>query len=381
MLLPSAHDLARLAPRNAARERRCDAGRPRRWLGTALVLLGLGTANAQSPALVELATVERSPLSETLSLPGSLRAVNDAQLSPRIEGLIAKLEVDAGAQVKAGAPLLRLDDRLARLEVEALEAESAAAVASRDEAQRRVDEAEPLVAQRSLPQTELAARRAALAEAEAAVNAIRARLAAQREHLDRHLLRAPFAGVVAARLVDIGEWVTPSSPVLQLVDPDAVRLEVQVPQERFADIDADTRVEIEPDTAPGTRIAARIEARVPVSGGSGARTFLLQIVPSDADAALLPGTSARAHLSLDRSAAIGIPRDALLRHPDGGYSVYVAVEAEGALRAQRRPLKLGRESGLRVEVLEGLREGEQVVVRGNESLQEGQAIQVRAAGG
>lgn len=381
MLLPSAHDLARLAPRNAARERRCDAGHPRRWLGIALALLLLGTANAQSPALVELATVERSPLSETLSLPGSLRAVNDAQLSPRIEGLIARLDVDAGAQVKAGAPLLRLDDRLARLEVEALEAESAAAVASRDEAQRRVDEAAPLVAQRSLPQTELAARRAALAEAEAAVNAIRARLAAQREHLDRHVLRAPFAGVVAARLVDIGEWVTPSSPVLQLVDPDALRLEVQVPQERFADIDADTRVEIEPDTAPGTRINARIDARVPVSASGGARTFLLQIVPSDADAALLPGTSARAHLSLDRSATLGIPRDALLRHPDGGYSVYVAVEAEGALRAQRRPLKLGRESGLRVEVLEGLREGEQVVVRGNESLQEGQAIQVRAAGG
>jgi multidrug efflux pump subunit AcrA (membrane-fusion protein) len=105
------------------------------------------------------------------------------------------------------------------------------------------------------------------------------------------------------------------------------------------------------------------------------------VVPTDADAALLPGTSARAHLILDRSAALGIPRDALLRHPDGGYSVYVAVEAEGGLRAQRRPLRLGRESGLRVEVLEGLREGEQVVVRGNESLQDGQAIQVRAAGG
>ncbi len=354
---------------------------PRRWLGSVLAVLWAATASAQSPAVVELATVERSPLRETLSLAGSLRAVNDAQLSPRIEGLIAKLEVDAGAQVQAGAPLLRLDDRLARLAVEALEAESAAAMASRNEAQRRVDEAAPLVAQRSLPQTELAVRRAALAEAEAALNAVRARLAAQREHLDRHLLRAPFAGVVAARLVDIGEWVTPSSPVLQLVDPEALRLEVQVPQERFAEINADSRVEIEPDTAPGTRLNARIAARVPVSGGSGARTFLLQVVPADAGAALLPGSSARAHLSLDGSASLGIPRDALLRHPDGGYSVYVAVEAEGGLRAQRRPLQLGRESGQRVEVREGLREGEQVVVRGNESLQDGQPIQARAAEG
>ncbi|SDD44710.1 efflux RND transporter periplasmic adaptor subunit [Aquimonas voraii] len=354
--------------------------RPRR-LGALFALLCAAGAGAQSPAVVELARVERGALSETLSLSGSLRAVNDAQLSPRIEGLIATLEVDAGARVEAGAPLLRLDDRLARLEVEALEAESAATAAARDEARRRVDEAVPLVAQRSLPQTELAARRAALAEAEATMNAVRARLAAQRERLDRHLLRAPFTGVVAARLIDVGEWVTPSSPVLQLVDTGALRLEVQVPQERFADIDADTRVEIEPDTQAGTRFAARIDARVPVSGGSGARTFLLQIVPTAVDPALLPGTSARAHFRLSRGAALSIPRDALLRHPDGGYSVFVAKEVEVGLRAQRRPLRLGRESGLRVEIAEGLDEGERVVVRGNENLQDGQAIQVRAAGG
>lgn len=348
---------------------------------TLLALLWSASTAAQSPAVVELATVERSALSETLSLPGSLRAVNDAQLSPRIEGLIAELEVDAGARVEAGAALLRLDDRLARLAVEALESEAAAAAAARDEASRRVDEAAPLVAQRSLPQTELGARRAALAEAEAALSAARARLATQREHLERHLLRAPFAGVVAARLVDIGEWVTPGSPVLQLVDLDAVRLELQMPQERFADIDADTPVEIEPDTAPGTRIAARIDARVPVSGASGARTFLLQLVPAQTPVSLLPGTSARAHFRLSGGASLSIPRDALLRHPDGGYSVFVASEAEGGLRAQRRPLRLGRESGLRVEVHEGLSEGEQVVVRGNESLQDGQPIQARATEG
>lgn len=285
---------ARLATGAAAAPCRSRATGPRPWIGGVLTMLWAAAASAQSPAAVELVTVERSPLRETLSLAGSLRPVNDSQLSPRIEGLIAKLEVDAGAQVEAGAPLLRLDDRLARLAVEALEAESAAAEASRNEAQRRVDEATPLVAQRSLPQTELAVRRAALAEAEAALNAVRSRLAAQREHLDRHLLRAPFAGVVAARLVDIGEWVTPSSPVLQLVNPAALRLEVQVPQERFNEIDADSRVEIEPDTAPGTRLSARIAARVPVSGGGGARTFLLQVVPTDADAALLPGRAARA---------------------------------------------------------------------------------------
>lgn len=346
-----------------------------------LLALLASTAIGQTPPLVELASVERSPLAEVITLPGSLAAVRDAQLSPRIEGLVEALQVDAGTQVEAGTVLLRLDDTLARLAVSAVEAEEAAAGASRAEAQRRVQEAAPLVAQRSLPETELAARRAALAEAEAALSAAQARLQGERERLARHVLRAPFAGVVAARHIDIGEWVTPTTPVLRLVDLTALRLEVQAPQERFAEIDENTHVQIEPDTAPGTRIEARIGARVPVSGASGARTFLLQVLPTSLEHGLLPGTSARARFELSRAAVLSLPRDALLRHPDGGYSAFVAIEAEDGLRAQRRPLKLGRESGLRVEVVEGLAGDERVVVRGNESLQDGQPIQARASGG
>lgn len=346
------------------------------------MLLALLTATAigQTLPLVELASIERSPLTEVITLPGSLAAVRDAQLSPRIEGLVEALQVDAGSQVEAGTVLLRLDDTLARLAVSALEAEEAAARAGRTEAQRRVQEAEPLVAQRSLPGTELAARRAALAEAEAALSAAQARVQSEREHLARHVLRAPFTGVVAARHVDVGEWVTPTTPVLRLVDLTALRLEVQAPQERFAEIDEHTHVQIEPDTAPGTHIEARIGARVPVSGASGARTFLLQVLPIPQDHGLLPGTSARARFELSRAAVVSLPRDALLRHPDGGYSAFVAVETENGLRAQRRPLKLGRESGQRVEVIEGLNENERVVVRGNESLQDGQPIQARPSG-
>jgi len=92
--------------------------------------------------------------------------------------------------------------------------------------------------------------------------------------------------------------------------------------------------------------------------------------------ALLPGTSARARFTLAGSGGLRIPRDALLRHPDGGYSVFVAAGEPPT--AQRRPLTLGREADGQVEVLEGLSAGERVVVRGNETLREGQPLMISA---
>ncbi|MCG6116703.1 MAG: efflux RND transporter periplasmic adaptor subunit [Aquimonas sp.] len=344
-------------------------------------LIACSGPQARAQDAVSVAVVERAPLAETLSLSGSLVAIRDARLSPRLQGLVQSLAVDVGDVVERGQPLLRLDDTLARLQLRSSEAELEAAAAAEAEARRRVEEAEPLVAQRSLPQTELAARRAELARAAAARSAAQAQTETERERLARHTLAAPFAGTIAARFVDLGEWVEPASAVLQLVDTGSLRLEVQAPQERFADIAADTQVWIESDTRPGHRLPARVGARVPVSTAVGARSFLLQVLPVDNTHGLLPGSSAQAHFELDGSAALSLPRDALLRHPDGGFSVFVAVDRGEETVAERRPVRLGRQSGNRVEVLEGLQEGDRVVVRGNERLQDNQPIRAAAQEG
>ncbi len=341
-----------------------------------LLLAGAAIAGAQDTVAVpvELAAVERGPLDEELVLSGTLTAQRDAGLSPRIEGLVAALAVDAGARVKRGDLLLELDDRLARLALTAADAELAAAEATVGEAQRRVREAEPLVAQRSLPETELAARRAQLAQAGSARDAARAAAETRRELLARHRLRAPFDGVVATRLVDIGEWVSANQSVLQLVSLAPVLLDVQAPQERFLDLHEGVAVQIEADVGPAQRRAGRIVARVPVTSGAGARSFLLRIEAIDDSEGLLPGTSARAHFTLGGAVGLRIARAALQRHPDGGFSVYVVQADADGMRAQRRSVRIGREAGAQVEVLEGLDEGDRIVVAGSERLSDGQPI-------
>lgn len=349
------------------------------WFAAALLSsLLVGPVIAQDSAQpVRVARVEAGGIGELLVLTGTLTAVRDAGLSPRIDGLVEHIEVDAGSRVQRGDVLLRLDDALARTAVDQAEAMLAGAAAQRDEAARRVEEAEPLVEARSLPRTELESRRAALAAAEAARAAAAAELAQRREELRRHALTAPFDGVIAERMSEVGEWVLRGSAVLRLVALSPIRLDVQVPQERFDAIAGDIDVSIEPDMHPGERLPAWIEARVPVGDGS-ARSFLLRLTADTGDLTLLPGTSARARFALPASAGTRIPRDALLRHADGGYSVFIA--AGDPPRAQRRTLRLGRDADGLVEVLDGLEPGQQVVVRGNEGLREGQPLQLLEGG-
>lgn len=340
----------------------------------ALALLLMLPAVAQEPAPVRVTTPEPARFGERFSLTGSLTAERDADLSPRVDGLVAALRVDAGERVEAGQILLELDATLAGHALARARAASAEAAARVAEAQRLLDEAAR--AGNALPATQLATREAELRLAEANLAAVREAEREQAELLARHRLPAPFAGVIAERRVDEGEWVTRGTPVLRLVAPAPVRLDLRAPQERYAELTDAVEVRVFPDAAPGEPLQARIEARVPVTD-AGARTFLLRLRVEDPAGRLLPGMSARAEFALPASEpALAVPRDALLRQPDGGYSLFV-VEGEGATGvARQRSVRVLRDQGAMVAVGEGIAAGERVVVRGNEALRDGQAVRV-----
>jgi RND family efflux transporter MFP subunit len=346
-------------------------------LGLALTLAALPNVVAQQQDVVPVSVTlpKKTVISEELRLSGTLTAERSARLSPAVEGLVSRLRVDAGDRVAQGAPLLELDGALPQLAVQRSAGNTAEARARATEAQRLAVEAQRLVADRHLPQTELAKREADAKLAAAALTAAQAAEREQRELLRRHVLRAPFAGVVARRLTDVGEWVAPGTPVLELVAIDRVRLDVQAPQEQFARLTPDSTVLIYPATADKTAIRGRIAARVPVTDAT-VRTFLVRIVIDDAQGRLLPGTSATAVIQLpSRNSALTVPRDALTRYPDGSHSVFVIKKVANKLVATERKVTLGR-SAAQTEVLKGLAADERVVIRGNETLRSGQAVRL-----
>lgn len=328
-------------------------------------------ANDATP--VSTITPTQSTIDQTLSLSGSLTAEKQAMLSPRVDGLVEKVLVDAGSEVKQGDLLLKLDPAIASQQYAQARAATAEAEAARNEARRLVKEAESLRHKNYISESELAKRQSNLALAEASLVAARASERGALEQLRRHDLPAPFSGVISAKMTEAGEWINRGTAVLELVATDKVRLDIKVPQEQFSAISKDSPVEVIPDVFPGRRLPGQIKAIVPVSDPQ-ARAFLVRVVLDTSDINLLPGTSAIAVIGLNdgQGQKLIIPRDALLLHPDGGYSVFIVNDG----MAYRRQVTIGQQNQGGVSILDGIEPGAQVVIRGNEVLRDQQAVTV-----
>ncbi|MEO8011558.1 MAG: efflux RND transporter periplasmic adaptor subunit [Dokdonella sp.] len=358
---------------------------PARWLSVALfAIAGCDTSNddaasAEKVAEVRVATPAPADFGERFTLTGTLTAERDAQLSPRVDGLVARVHVDAGDRVKAGDALIELDAAVGRQSLARVRAQANEASTALAESKRLFDEAQRLVERKYIAASAVATRKAEWQSAQAALASVQASVKEQSELVDRHTLPAPFDGVIAEKLTEVGEWVQRGTPVLSLVAIDRVRLDVRVPQERYADIGENTVIEVFADAFGEVALPARIGAKVPVTD-PGARTFLLRLLIEDGQGRLLPGTSARAEIALPASApALAVSRDALLRQPDGGYSLFVVESGEeSAFVARQRSVRVLRDQGDEVAIGEGLVPGERVVVRGNEALRDGQTVTVQA---
>jgi multidrug efflux pump subunit AcrA (membrane-fusion protein) len=150
-------------------------------------------AQGAVPVIVEVP--RPAAVSEELRLTGTLTAERSARLSPRVDGLVARVRVDAGDAVKAGTPLIELDAAVARLALARAKANTAETRARADEAQRLAVEARRLVAEGHLPQTEVARRESEATLAAAALVAAGAGEQEQAELLRRHVVPASSRGV------------------------------------------------------------------------------------------------------------------------------------------------------------------------------------------
>ncbi len=338
-----------------------------------LALLVHGLAAAQTPVSVVRPDVVQA--AETLRFTGTLLARESARLSPRVAGLVDQLDVDVGDRVVQGQRLLRLDARLAELDLAQSEAALNEARAALAEARRLAEEGRRLVSDRFLPDTEVRAREARVLLAEAALARFQAELDSARQRLDDHALSAPFDGVIASRQVERGEWVVPGTPVFELIGLDELWLDARVPQRHWSAL-ADRQVTLRAfaDVAPDRALDARIHARVPVNDPT-ARTFLLRLLIEDPDAALTPGMSARVELDLLSDGQVTlIPRDALLRYPDG--STVVWLVDVGSDQAYQQAVEVRRLLADQAELADALPSGARVVVRGNEGLSEGESVRI-----
>ena len=346
----------------------------------ALLTTMLISVNGAAEVPVRVESVSNRPVVKQINVTGTVTSSRTAVLSTAVAGLVAELTIDEGDRVETGDALLNLDAELAQLALERALAEVRQREIAAADAERRLIEAEEVGAQRGIARTQIESLRAEVSSDEAALVASQAAVREQQAIVERHTLKAPFAGVISERYAELGEWVNPGDGLIELVATDNLRFDFRVGLVDFAALSPESPVEITLDALPQRSVSGHIDTIVPVKSPS-ARTFLVRVLADTDDADIqpwiTPGMSARGKLNIDIGrSGVTVSRDAILRFPDGRMTVWVLDTSGDLPVVHEHVVRTGSEFDGVVEIISGLADGDVVVVRGNEMLQEGQTVSI-----
>jgi RND family efflux transporter MFP subunit len=305
------------------------------------------------PPALETLTVAAGDGVGGIQWDGVVQAVEQATLSAQTSGRVAELAADVDARVARGAVLLRLTSTDQRAAVDAARAQLRAVEAQVADAANRYQRASELVERQLISRDDFDRVKAANDAAVAGRDAARAQLAQAEQQLGYTEVRAPYAGIVSVRHVELGETVAPGQPLFTLYAPGELRLEVQVPQG-----DADTLRRQAAATVvlmDGREVAAAKVMVYPSADPLAHSTAVRVMLPALTDPPR-PGQTAKVRFAgTGGPAGIWLPAGAVVQR--GELSGCYVVDADGIVLRQ---LRLGNRTAESVEVIAGLKPGERV---------------------
>lgn len=310
--------------------------------------------------MVSVIEVRNEPLAQTVVRSGTLRARRSVRLHSQEEGRIDKLTVFEGDPVEAGTVLVRLDDRLVRAELNKAEATRRQAAQDHARLQR-------LVARKLVSEDELLRAETTLRVAEAEESLLKTRLGYA-------TLSAPFDAVVTERKVEPGDVVPRFAHLLTLEDPGSLITEVPVSELVLPTLRVGDVVQVRIDALGDVQHIGRIE-RIHPTIDAATRQGLIEIALTPVPPGARAGQLCRVELPGMTRPRRTIPLIALRQDPEGDY-VY-RVDAEGL--ARRTAVRTGAALGERIEILDGLADGDRVVTRGFINLSPGKPARIVAA--
>ncbi len=344
-----------------------------------------------APVRTGAVAAQARELPDVLSASGSLMADIQSEVTPLVAGRVMEVLVERGARVREGDPLVRLREvdfrttaaqaqatlaqarariggEVGRFDPEAT-AEVRAAAANRDLAEDAFHRAQQLHQSGSMSDADFQrasmSATAAREQYRSAVNGMRGAYAGYQQAqavaaqasraLQDSTIRAPFAGEVAERKINVGEYVTPQRAVVTLVRTDPLRMEIQVPQERIAEVHRDQAVEVRVDAYP-QRVFAGTVRYISAAVRADSRSLIVEAVVPNNDGALRPGLFATARIALgSRRAAVAVPSRAVLSE-SGTSRVFVINSG----RVQERVVTVADHTESEVLIERGVAAGERV---------------------
>lgn len=307
------------------------------------------------PETVTADTVRRETWPNTVSATGSLVAVQGVTVGAELGGKIVKIAFESGDRVKTG-------DLLVRIDVSAEEAQLRSAEAAAKLARINLDRNRDLRANRTVSQSDLDTAEANFKQATAQVENMQAAIA-------KKTIRAPFAGQLGLRQVNLGQIVEQGTAIVTLQTIDPIYVDFSLPQQRFSVLSPGTEVHVTTDAAPGEVFSGRIIAVNPEID-QVTRSVRVRATLSNQRELLRPGMFANVDVMLPSAQEVlYIPATSVLYAPYGD-TVFVIEEQKDETSGQKQQVlrqqivRLGATRGDFVAVTDGLKEGDTVVTSG-----------------
>jgi len=298
---------------------------------------------------------------------GSLVAVHQVTVMPEIGGRVTAIMFEPGASVKAGDPLVQLNDGPEKGDLANYEAQARWAQVSLDRAK--------MLAQRQVgPEQNVDQWQSQLDQARGQIVKTQAIIA-------QKLIRAPFGGRLGLRQVEVGQFINPGATIVTLSELKHLYVNSTIPSTMRSQVTLGQKVDVTADAFPGRKFEATISSIEPQIR-TETRTMTVQATLANPDEALLPGMFVNAAVVLPPQPDQVVLPETAVDYTLYGDSVY-AVREEGSdasgkpvLKAYRVPVKTGARWSGKVAILDGVKPGDRVVAAGQVKLQNGAAVAV-----
>jgi membrane fusion protein (multidrug efflux system) len=328
-------------------------------------LIAAAKSFSQPPETVSSAVVREEKWQGTLTAIGSITAVQGVTVTPEIAGTVREINFESGSIVKKG-------DLLVKLDVSAEEAQLRSLEAQVDWAKVSLDRQTSLRTNQLVSQSDFDSAEAAWKQAVANADTVRATI-------EKKTLRAPFAGKLGIRQINLGQYLDAGKPIVSLQALSPVYADFSLPQQELGKLQTGMRVRITTDTYPDRRFEGTLLAINPDLDAT-TRSIGLRATFENADQALRPGMFAKIEVLLpEEKPVLVIPAMSVLSAPYGD-SVYVIEQApqtvgqKPGLTVRQQFIRTGEARGDLITVESGLKPGEKIVSAGVFKLRNGMTV-------
>jgi membrane fusion protein (multidrug efflux system) len=338
-----------------------------------LVAACKGEKKAEPERLVNVRvwTAEMKKVQPYLETTGTLKADEEVIVSSEVDGIMKKILVEQGTPVTVGTLLAEINETDYRLDWKRSDAALKQAEASLANAQAEYKRKESLYQEELITKQQFDDISTRVKLAEADLDRAKATLETSKEKLSRTKVYSPLRGVVKEKKVSVGDYVRNGSPLLQLIKINPLKLNFTISEKDTSSLKKGQEVVFTVDAFSGKQFKGKVSLLYP-NVEERTRTLQAEAIVPNANHVLKPGYFARIQIFTQAARnAVVVPITALLYD-----SATIRIFVVNGNKAQERIIKTGNKYGEYVEILEGLKEKEQVVVVGQNNLSEGVKVNV-----